>query len=159
MMMVLTSIRLSFARVSSRSTLEIENNLTSRSILRPEGGVQMIGIPLRKCAPTEDVARQPNNGGGPRTHTLDSNLWVCMPWAAAHGFRQAVPQLFFGLGGVALIIFAAVQFQVKTYPPSALVAPGQAKSADRIPKRQVGALHFRSSADRDQRQGRERKAV
>jgi PAS domain S-box-containing protein len=47
-----------------------------------------------------------------------------MPWAAPHGFRQAVPQLFFGIGGVALIIFAAVQFQVKARPPSALVGPG-----------------------------------
>ncbi len=52
-----------------------------------------------------------------------SSHWLRMPWAAPHGFRHTVPQLFFGLGGVTLITFAAVQFQVKTRLPSS-VGPG-----------------------------------
>ena len=47
-----------------------------------------------------------------------------MPEAATHGFWRAATECLFGVIGLALITFAAVQLHVEEFPPPASVGPG-----------------------------------
>jgi PAS domain S-box-containing protein len=47
-----------------------------------------------------------------------------MPEATPHGFRDTATQLLFGIIGLALITFAAMQLHVQKAPPPASVGPG-----------------------------------
>jgi hypothetical protein len=47
-----------------------------------------------------------------------------IPEASPHGFRHTATQLLFGIIGLALITFTAIQFHLQQVPPSTFIGPG-----------------------------------